>query len=251
MLVCTVRGCGAPLAREGAAMRCANGHSFDCARSGYLNLLQPQDRRSRVPGDSMAAVAARRRLHDRGLTAPFVNAIGELLTPGDTVLDVGCGEGFYLGTLAARIGFRSHGVDISTPAIEAAARRFPGVEWTIANADRFLPYADRSFSAALSITARLPVSELRRVLRREGRLIAALAAPDDLIELRGEGRDRVARTIAECSPAFRLRSQRRVTIRAALDPAGVEDVRLAIYRPLGVRAVSPVTFSLDILEFGG
>ena len=65
MLLCTVRTCHQPLVREERRVICARGHSFDVARSGYINLLQPQDRRSKQPGDTADAVAARRRLHDR------------------------------------------------------------------------------------------------------------------------------------------------------------------------------------------
>ena len=93
---------------------CPRGHSFDSAASGYVNLLQPQDRRSKDPGDTAAAVAARRRLHDRGVTGPLLEAIAGIVSPtkDDAVLDAGCGDGFYLGTLAGRIGFEAHGVDI-------------------------------------------------------------------------------------------------------------------------------------------
>src|SRR5450755_3800076 len=56
-LLCTVRGCRRPLSRESNRFVCERGHSFDVARSGYLNLLQPQDRRSANPGDSKEAVA--------------------------------------------------------------------------------------------------------------------------------------------------------------------------------------------------
>ena len=73
----------------------------------------------------------------------------------DIVLDAGCGDGFYLGTLARQIGFEAHGVDISIPAVDAAARRYLECEWVVANADRFVPYADNSFSIVLSITARM------------------------------------------------------------------------------------------------
>src|SRR5207248_3234536 len=111
------------------------------------------------------------------------------------VLDAGCGDGFYLGSLAGQTGFDGHGVDISTPAVDAAARRYPECEWIVANADRFLPYPDRSFSIVLSITARMNAREFRRVLRDGGSLLIGLPAPDDIKELRGEGRDRVARTI--------------------------------------------------------
>src|SRR5262245_40967468 len=125
MLVCTVRDCRMELVREGRRLVCGRGHSFDIARSGYINLLQPQERRSKQPGDTVAAFEARRRLHDRGATAPLLAGIADLLRPaaGDVVLDAGCGDGYYLGTLARQFGFHGHGVDISVPAIDAAARR--------------------------------------------------------------------------------------------------------------------------------
>src|SRR5664279_1268940 len=206
MLLCPVRDCHMALVREERRLFCPREHSFDVARSGYVNLLQPQERRSKQPGDTAAAVAGRRRLHDRGATEPLLHAIGEIIAPSprDIVLDAGCGDGFYLGALARQTGFDACGVDISIPAIDAAARRYPGCEWIVANADRFVPYADRSFSIVLSITARMNAGEFRRVLRDDGRLLVALPAPDDLVELRGAGRDRVARTVETFAPDFTL-----------------------------------------------
>ena len=135
---------------------------------------------------------ARRRLHGLGVTAPLLRGIAEILgaQAGDVVLDAGCGDGFYLGTMARETGFDAHGVDISTFAADAAARRFPPgerLEWIVANADRFVPYADRSFSIVLSITARMNAAEFRRVLRDDGRLLVALPSPEDLAELRSHG----------------------------------------------------------------
>jgi 23S rRNA (guanine745-N1)-methyltransferase len=253
MLLCAVRDCHLPLAREERRVFCPRGHSFDIARSGYINLLQPHDRRSKNPGDSAKAVAARRRLHDRGVTGPLVQAIADALecSAGDVVLDAGCGDGFYLGSMAQSCGFEAHGVDISVPAIDAAARRFPGCKWVVANADRFVPYADGSFSRVVSITARMNPAEFRRVLRDEGRLLIALPAPDDLIELRGVGRDRVERTVEEFAGEFGLLERRRVTTVAELDAGGVEDVLVSIYRPMRAEPVQAmrVTFSLDLLLF--
>jgi 23S rRNA (guanine745-N1)-methyltransferase len=252
-LICPVRGCGLELAREPRRRVCPRGHSFDLARSGYVNLLQPQERRSKEPGDAAAAVAARRRLHDRGVTAPLLAAIGDVLaaTAADTVLDAGCGDGFYLGSLAAAHGFEACGVDISIPAIDAAARRYPACEWIVANADRAIPFAPASFSRVLSITARMNPPEFHRVLAPVGRLLVALPAPDDLIELRGAGRDRVDRTVEEFAALFRLENQTRATTAADLDAGAVADVLLAIYRPLRAEPVTAtrVTFSLDLLDF--
>lgn len=242
-----------PLAREERRLVCSRGHSFDVARSGYINLLQPQDRRSKQPGDTVAAVRARRRLHDRGVTEPLLGGIAELadLGSGDIVLDAGCGDGFYLGSMARQAGFHAHGVDISTPAVDAAARRYPDCEWIAANADRLVPYADRSFSMVLSITARMNASEFRRVLGDDGRLLVAIPAPDDLIELRGAGRDRAARTIDAFAKQFELTERRRVTTAADLDAASVHDLLLSIYRPMRSQPATAmrVTFSLDLLLF--
>jgi 23S rRNA (guanine745-N1)-methyltransferase len=253
LLLCPVRDCHLPLQREQRRFACPRGHSFDIARSGYLNLLQPQDRRSKHPGDTAAAVAARRRLHDRGITVPLLAAVTELLsaTSGDTVLDAGCGEGFYLGSVARQAGCAGHGIDISTPAVDAAARRYPECQWIAANADRFIPYADSSFTAAISITARMNAAEFRRVLRGGGRLLVAVPASEDLIELRGQGRDRAARTIDEFAGLFQLAEKRRASTTADLDPAAVDDVLHSIYRPMRkepARAMR-LTFSLDLLLF--
>ncbi len=234
-------------------MVCARQHSFDIARSGYINLLQPQDRRSKNPGDTDAAVAARRRLHDRGATQLLLRGIAAILKANedDAVLDAGCGDGFYLGTLAREVGFDAHGIDISARAVDLAARRFPEAEWVVGNADRLLPYADGSFSVVLSITGRMNPAEFLRVLRSGGKLLVAVPAPDDLIELRGTGKDRTARTADLFAREFKLAEQSRVTTTADLDAAAVQDVLVSIYRPM--RAKPPeamkLTFSLDVMLF--
>ena len=253
MLRCPVRGCHLPLARENRRLFCVQGHSFDVARSGYSNLLQPQERRSQRPGDTAAALAGRRRLHDLGVTAPLLHGIAEILaaSPHEIVLDAGCGDGFYLGSLARETGFDAHGVDISIPAIDAAARRYPQCEWVVANADRVVPYADRSFTVVLSITGRMNAPEFRRVLRPNGRLLVAIPAADDLMEIRGKGRDRVARTLETFARDFTLTQQNRISTTADLDASAVQDLLHSIYRPMRSQPAEAmrVTFSLDLLLF--
>ncbi len=250
MLICPVRNCGAALTRSDRQYTCPQRHSFDVARSGYINLLQPQDKRSREPGDTAAAVQARRRLHDRGFTAPLRDAIGHLaaVTPRDTVLDVGCGEGFYLSSLGATTAV---GTDLSIPAIDAAARRYPDILWVVANADRALPLATASFTLITSITARMNPPEFARLLAPGGRLLVAIPAPTDLIEIRGVGRDRRERTIADFAPHFKLVASSQVTHTTPLDEAAIADIRHAIYRPLHSEPIvaREITFSLDLLLF--
>jgi 23S rRNA (guanine745-N1)-methyltransferase len=260
-----VADCRRPLTRRERDLACVRGHAFDLARSGYVNLLQPQDRRSARPGDSTAALTARRRLHERGVEAPLGAAIAALVTPaaGDAVLDVGCGEGHQLAAMTAVSGAEGHGLDLSVPAIDAAARRYPTRHWVVANADRVLPYADRSFALLTSINARRNPPEFRRVLRNEGVLLLVVPAPDDLIEVRehvlGEAveRDRAERAIADFAPLFTLERRERIRHAARLDAAALRDAMAGSYRAgrtsRAARLASlpelEVTFSRDALVF--
>lgn len=253
-ILCPVRGCGAPLERRERSWTCPRGHSFDIARSGYCNLLQPQDRKSKSPGDPQEAALARRRFLEAGHGDFLLRALLEEVE-SSTVLDVGCGEGFFLGSLSKNR--EAHGVDLSVPAIDLAARRWPEVSWWVVNADRALPFADGSFDAVLSIAGRRPASELRRVLSHKGRLLVAIPGEDDLIELReavlGEGRllGRVERTVSELAGLFELESHR--TVRS-VEKVDAQDALTATYR--GARQSQrkalgemQVTLSFDLLRF--
>ena len=188
-LACTVRDCGQPLARGEHVFVCARGHSYDVARSGYVNLLQPQDRRSPVAGDTKAAVHARARLLAAGIghtiLADFVQCAASLPLPDSSVVvDLGAGSGDALASLAESRAIAGIGIDISRAATDRAARRFPEHMWVVANADRRLPLLDRSVDLMLSLHARRNPAECARVLKSTGFLLVAVPARDDLIELR-------------------------------------------------------------------
>ncbi len=184
---------------------------------------------------------ARRRFLEAGHGEPLLQALLEeidalALPSGGAVLDVGCGEGTCLGRIAGERAVEAHGTDLSTAAIDLAARRYPGPTWIVANADRSLPYAASSFDLVLSIDARLPAAELWRVLKAEGRLLVAVPGPDDLVELRaavlGEGRlrDRMERAAAALAGRFEMDRRRRVSHTVELSPEAARDALAATYR---------------------
>jgi 23S rRNA (guanine745-N1)-methyltransferase len=264
-LICTVRNCRAPLEQTDRQFRCRNGHAFDPARSGYLNLLQPQDRRSKTPGDTPEVVAARRRFLDSGQLDALVDAIVRALPlrEGASLLDAGCGEGHHLAAFRRAYGIDAYGIDISVPAIELAARRHRDSFWIVANADRMLPFADGCLDAITSITARMNPEEFRRVLAAGGALLVAIPGADDLIELRelilGERveRDRTERTVEMFAPHFTLARHERAHHVARLDRAAMTDIMTSSYRGLRTRErerletidAMDVTFSRDVLVF--
>ena len=264
-LRCTVRDCALPLTRDGSKLACPSKHSFDRARAGYWNLLQPQDKRSAAPGDRDQATDARRRWLGRGFADGLVEVLREVVAPSGTIpsdaIDVGCGE----GTLTSKVfkGATSIcGVDLSRRAVTLAARKEPRFTWLVANADRALPFGDGTVPLAVSIFGRRPAAELARVIAPGGTLVVVLPGPDDLLELRrasqGESRvhDRVVAALAALHPAFALRRHVRWRHVAKLDRAALLDAAVMSYRGVRKRERDrlallkelDVTVSAEILE---
>lgn len=197
---------GAPLQRQGGSLRCADGHCFDLAAQGYVNLLPVQNKRSLDPGDSKEMVAARRRFLEAGHYQPIADAVAQAVLQAApagrtlTCLDAGCGEGYYLRQLAAAAG-DAHplallGLDISKWAVQAAAKRDlrdlfgnagrradAHAAWVVGS-NAGLPVLPGSLDRVLCMFGFPAYTEFARVLRPGGELLQVDAGPDHLRELR-------------------------------------------------------------------
>lgn len=171
---------------------CANNHSFDIARQGYVNLLLSSQRPSKAPGDSAEMIADRHAFLNAGFYAPLRERLVDALTQlqhsrldanaSQNILDLGCGEGYYTAALIDT-NRQVFGLDISKPALVAAARRSDQATWCIGTS-RALPFHDRSFEAVLNIFCRPHWQEIARVLRNDGTLLFAGPGAQHLRELR-------------------------------------------------------------------
>jgi ubiquinone/menaquinone biosynthesis C-methylase UbiE len=108
--------------------------------------------------------------------------LDSLPPPGRLTLDVGCGEGRVTRDLQA-LGHRTIGVDQSASMIAAAREADPAGEYVEANAAE-LPFPDGSADVVISFMSLMDmddmaggVSEIARVLDRDGLLIAAVVHP--------------------------------------------------------------------------
>ena len=168
-----------------AVWQCDAGHSFDVARQGYVNLLTVDRKHSLHPGDTREMVTARREFLDAGYYMPIADKLQELLRTfvpdAQSILDAGCGEGYYLGKLSS-IPDR-WGIDISKEAVRYAAARDKGAHFLTATAAH-LPFSDGSFDCVLSMFALTAAEEFARVLHDGGVFVQVLAGEEHLVGLK-------------------------------------------------------------------
>lgn len=201
--ICPV--CGQPLSMGAAVWRCPAGHSFDVARQGYVNLLTVDRKHSRHPGDTKQMVAARRAFLSAGHYAPIARALCRILARHggvQTVLDAGCGEGYYLGCV--RQAFpraECWGVDVSKDAVRFAAAGCKDIGWLTATAAA-LPFSDGAFDTVLSMFALTVEEEFARVLQPGGIFVQVLAGEDHLMGLKQIIYPTIVRKDKELHPTY-------------------------------------------------
>jgi 23S rRNA (guanine745-N1)-methyltransferase len=188
--------CRHPLQPIDKSWRCSNQHSFDIARQGYTNLLPVQHKKSRAPGDDAAMVNARRQFLDGGYYQPLSAQINQVALEylqqnaiaKPLLIDAGCGEGYYSSRLksacnAQQFNIDLTGIDISKPAIHAAAKRDASMRWFVASSSA-IPIADHSADMLLCLFAPLQAAEFYRCLKPQSLLVVASTGKNHLLELR-------------------------------------------------------------------
>lgn len=187
--------CGGALSRQEHRAVCAQGHSFDVARQGYVHLLPVNKMHSKLPGDSREMVESRRRFLEAGYYAPFreelcrlakrcAAALGSPRGEGLSLCDAGCGEGYYTAGLekalpqAALCGF-----DISKLAVKAAAGKYKGIQWAVASSFA-IPLAGESVHLLTDVFSPLAAEEFARVLKPGGYFIYAVPGERHLYGLK-------------------------------------------------------------------
>jgi 23S rRNA (guanine745-N1)-methyltransferase len=169
--------CSGSLGSISTGLACTNGHSFDRAREGYVNLMPSGRLKGRgVAGDSDEMIRARRAFFDAGHYLPIAQAVSEAVGSADVVLDAGCGEGFYVAQLRSP---ERWGIDISKPAIKLASRRYPDISFAVGSSFH-LPVEDHSVDAVVSVFAPRPFEEFARVLKPGGFVVVASPGVDHL-----------------------------------------------------------------------
>ncbi|MFD1484017.1 methyltransferase domain-containing protein [Lacticaseibacillus baoqingensis] len=170
--------CHEPLQAIETSLVCAAGHRFDLAKKGTVNFLNAPVKTEYTT----EMLAARRRVLQAGLFAPFVTRIKQALSGQERLLDVGCGEGSPTAALA-ETGTATIGFDISAPAINLAGALETPAFFCVADLAR-LPFLTNSFDVLVDLFSPGAYAEFDRVLRPGGRLFKVIPATGYLRELR-------------------------------------------------------------------
>jgi 23S rRNA (guanine745-N1)-methyltransferase len=167
--------------------KCNNNHCFDLSKDGYVNLLMSQQSSLKRHGDDKLMVKARRDFLEKGFYNELRQALCETLKdalPDDsTIVDVGCGEGYYTSEISRVNNFEIFGIDISKDALKYASKSVKNSSFAVASAFS-LPFAENSADCVLSVFAPSAYEEFYRVLKSDGKLIKAIPLEEHLWELK-------------------------------------------------------------------
>lgn len=183
VFICPV--CGKNLEKSGNSYVCSHDHSFDCARSGYVNLLISKQTGKAVHGDNKLMLQARHSFLEKGYYAPLRDALCDEISNrfcGGIVLDAGCGEGYYTSAIFDCLNQSKnltgiYGIDISKIAVDMAAKRRDDVIYAAASVFH-IPVRDSSCDMLVTLFAPYCGSEFARVLKPGG--IMAMVIPSEL-----------------------------------------------------------------------
>ena len=184
--------CGEMLCLEGEkSLLCAGAkrHCFDVAAKGYVNLALGHS----GGGDPKDAVRSRSEFLRKDYYLRFAEKVCETLAEylpkdAETVIDAGCGEGYYTEKIATACGTSVIGFDLSKAAVESAAARAKregrdDLAFAVAGIYS-MPLADDCAHGVVNLFAPCAEDEFSRVLKKDGVLLVAGAGEDHLFGLK-------------------------------------------------------------------
>lgn len=185
IIICPV--CGKELTESEAAFFCPDGHSFDKAKEGYVNLLVGNHKSGTLIGDNKSMAALRRDFLNKGYFAPLADEIVRQIKKAEievpVLLDICCGEGYYSQKVLDGTDGVLYGFDISKAMVRLAAKRKTGGIFFVANLSH-IPLKDNSVDVAFHLFAPFHEKEFARVLKPGGTLLTVVPGKNHLFELK-------------------------------------------------------------------
>lgn len=169
------------------SLQCANNHSFDFAKQGYINMLM---RSVKTPYDKALFASRQEVIRETNLYTKLHASVADILkthlTKEITILDAGCGEGSHLEQIMKKSDLNNMlgiGIDIAKEGVLRAAKHYHHAIWLVgdlANA----PLANQSCNAIINILSPANYQEFKRILSEEGIVVKVIPGKNYFRELR-------------------------------------------------------------------
>ena len=186
MFICPI--CKGSLKLREKSLYCDKGHCYDLSKQGYVNLLQ----NGGSHGDNRAMVKARKDFLSFDFYRPLADKLSKLICAnaenGYTLLDCGCGDGYYTRAVEEKlaesnIAHRIFAVDVSKDACGYCARAVKSANVAVASVYA-LPIEDKSVDIVFTLFAPSAPGEYSRVLKNDGLVFMVIPGENHLFGLK-------------------------------------------------------------------
>lgn len=184
-IICPV--CAEALTESDRTYRCVNGHCFDKAKEGYVNLLTASHKPGSNIGDNKDMALNRRQFLSKGyfdaLVRSLIEFVEEKAIPCPTIADICCGEGYYGERIKSAVECDVFGFDLSKEMVRLAAKRKNGITYFVGNLSK-IPVKDRSVDIGMHLFAPFHEKEFSRIIKDDGYIVSVVAGENHLFELK-------------------------------------------------------------------
>lgn len=184
--------CKGKVALNRQSLVCSNNHSFDIAKQGYINYIMGK---KQFKNYSKESFENRKSILDKNYYSHILDNLVEMIQGFQkctSILDVGCGEGYYARNIVEATDKDVIAFDISKDSVQLAARNDTnhGVAWFVGDLSQ-LPIKDNTIDCLLNIFTPANYHEFNRVLRKGGYLIKVVPGANHLKEFRSLVQDQL------------------------------------------------------------
>ncbi|WP_125589120.1 methyltransferase domain-containing protein [Companilactobacillus jidongensis] len=176
--------CKEKLELQDTSLVCINNHNFDISKYGYVNFLLNMKQQKNYDKENFEN---RGLILKDGLYDHILSKLIDIITglPVGSILDAGCGEGYYSREIKQALQKQVLAFDISKDSVQQAARQDTDntVKWFVGDLAQ-LPMQDNSMDCILDIFSPANYNEFHRILTDNGYLIKVIPGENHVIELR-------------------------------------------------------------------
>ena len=175
-------------------LQCEKGHSFDIAKEGYINLILANQKKKNNAGDNISMIKNREAFLSSGnynflseeietLLSKYKNNISNSKQDKTTLLDLGCGSGYYTRSLINKYSnINKVGIDVSKSGIATAAKKDKQTTYLVASIYN-IPLIDNCVDIITNIFAPCDLREVGRVLTDDGLYIKVIPHNNHMREI--------------------------------------------------------------------